>query len=311
MSSRVVQPSRTPSAGSSPRVHVVVPAYGESPYLTETLSSLVQHLPVECPISVQDDATPGDAVRSQVEPFGPRVDYWRLDRNRGVSGAFNAAADTVQEPYIVLVGPDDRGVPGMLESYLAAERMVPGAAALHPGVHVVDGDGRPASPLVDRIKSVLRPRREGRVSGSRLASSLVAGNWTYNPAIAWRTDFLREHRFDESLHTAMDLDLLLRLVLAGESLALVHSTGLEYRRHAGAVSSVNAGSKRLTEELAVLGRFAEAARRRRWRGVSWLARLAPTARLHGAVLLPRVTTAERRSILRLLASDPLRRVPAR
>jgi GT2 family glycosyltransferase len=286
------------SGGAHPPLHVIVPAYGTSPLLTETLASLVAVLPADVPLTVLDDATPSDAVSRQAEPFAPRLQYWRNERNLGVSGAFNAAVRRSRAEYVVLVGPDDRALPGFAETYLAAIAGNPGAAAVHPGVDTIDEHGRPWVSAGDKVKRVLRPRA-GRLGGQRLAARLLIGNWTYNPAIAWRTSFVREHPFDEDLHTAMDLDLLLRLAFAGQTLALVDGPALAYRRHAGAVSSINAGRKRLAEELAIHARAAREAADRHWWATSAAARLAPTARLHGLMLAGGRAGEERWATIRL------------
>lgn len=279
-------------------LQVIVPAYGKSPLLTETLASLVDVLPADVPLVVLDDATPGDDVRRQADPFAPRLEYWRNERNLGVSGAFNAAMRRSDAEYVVLVGPDDRAVPGFAQTYLAAIERYRGAAALHPGVTTIDEHGKPWVSTGDKVKRLLRPRA-GRLRGQALAARLLVGNWTYNPAIAWRVSFVREHPFNEDLHTAMDLELLLRLSLAGEEFALVDGPALEYRRHAGAVSSINAGRKRLAEELQIHAWAGREAAKRHWRRTALAARLAPTARLHGLMLASGRSGEERKAIVRL------------
>jgi GT2 family glycosyltransferase len=266
------------------RLHVVVPAYGESPLLPHTLASLVTMVPASIRVSVLDDASPTDAVRRHLEPFKDRIEYWRNDRNMGVSGAFNEAMRRSSGLYTVLVGPDDRAVSTFAATYLHAMKTNDGAAAIHPYVTTIDQTGAPGHALVDRTKQVLRPRLPSDLGGRRLARGLLVGNWTYNPAIAWRTEFVLANPFDECLHTAMDLDLLLRLAFAGETLHLTDGRALEYRRHAGAVSSVNGGAKRLREELEIHARAARTAMARGWWDVAAAAKIAPTARANGVLM---------------------------
>ena len=228
------RPSDTP-------LQVIVPAYGTSPLLTDTLASLVDVVPADVPLVVLDDASPGDDVRRQAAPFAPRVEYWRNERNLGVSGAFNAAMRRADAEYVVLVGPDDRAVPEFAQTYLAAIEQYRGAAALHPDVDTIDEHGRPWVSTGDKVKRLLRPPA-GQLRGQQLAARLLIGNWTYNPAIAWRVSFVREHPFNEQLHTAMDLDLLLRLAFAGETLALVDGRALEYRRHQRRAQAADRGA---------------------------------------------------------------------
>ncbi len=292
-------------------IEIVVPAYGGSPLLAETLRSLVGVVPADVDLTVQDDASPGPEVRDIAAAFAPRVAYRRNARNLGVSGAFNEAARLSPAAFVVLVGPDDRGVRGMVEAYRRGIELHPGVSAIHPGVRVIDEHGLVVRPLGDRVKSVLRPSRHGVLAGQRLATRLLTGNWTYNPAIAWSTAFVAAHPFDETLHTAMDLDLLLRLAFAGESLALIDDVALEYRRHSGAVSSVNAGTKRLAEELAIQRRAGQTARSLGWSRAAAAASLAPTARLHGLLLARGLPAGQRRALVELsLSRDAARDEPS-
>jgi len=105
------------SAQESVSVSVVVAAYGEVPYLEETLSSLVNSQPNSIPIFVLDDCSPTWEVRQIAQKFADRITYIRSDLNRGVSGSFNAAADLVNTDYLMLVGPDDR-VTSSLQDFL-------------------------------------------------------------------------------------------------------------------------------------------------------------------------------------------------
>lgn len=295
---------RAPAA--SDLLEIVVPAYGRSPLLTETLRSLSNFVPEGIRLSVLDDATPGLEVADQVSPFAGRISYWRNERNLGVSGAFNEAARRATAEFLVLVGPDDRGVPRMIDTYLAGIARFPTAAAIHPSVRPIDEAGRPSSNLTDRTKALLRPAGGREYSGERLAERLLLGNWTYNPAIAWRCELVRRLGFAVQLHTAMDLDLLLRLAFTGESVALVDELGLEYRRHSGAVSSMNAGSKRLREELRIHAEAATRAREMGWRRARLAAVLAPTARLHGTLVALRGPRAQRRETLGLALASASR-----
>jgi glycosyltransferase involved in cell wall biosynthesis len=263
-----------------PGFEVVVAAYGPSPYLRETMDSILANVAPEVRVTVLDDCSPDAAVRSVTDAFGTRVGYHRNERNLGTSGAFNEAMRISRSPYTVLVGPDDLLLPDAGEAYERAIGLRTGAAAIHPGVRVIDGAGAAAMPLPDRVKDILRPAA-GIHRGQELAVRLLLGNWTYNPAIAWRTDLVDTLPFDESLLTAMDLDRLLRMAEAGEALLLSDAPALAYRRHAGAVSSVNRGLQRLGEELDIHARACAAYRDLGWRTASLAAHAAPTARGHG------------------------------
>jgi glycosyltransferase involved in cell wall biosynthesis len=266
--------------GKAPSFEVVVAAYGESSYLQQTLESVVANVAPNVHITVLDDASPTDAIALIAATVAPRVRYVRNRDNRGTSGSFNEAMHLSQSDYTVLVGPDDLLLAGAGSFYTEVIQRANGAAVIHPGVVIIDEMGNAGVPLPDRVKAAIRPR-SGTHSGQGLARGLLLGNWTYNPAMAWRTDLVDTIPFDETLATAMDLDRLLRLALAGESLVLRDDPVFAYRRHSGAVSSVNRGRQRLQEELVIHARIRPLLRARRWYQAAAAATVAPTARLHG------------------------------
>ena len=59
---------------NQPLLHVMIPAFGKSPYLRQTLESAVKYLPVEVPITVIEDPSPDANLESLVKEF-PRVQY--------------------------------------------------------------------------------------------------------------------------------------------------------------------------------------------------------------------------------------------
>lgn len=277
---------------SSDELEIVVAAYGPSPYLSQTLDSTSAAMPDDIRITVLDDASPDDAVARIAATHADRVAYRRNEPNLGTSGSFNAAMRLSTARYTLLVGPDDLLLPGAADIYAAALARFPGVAAVQPAVVTIDGEGRESVALTDRVKRVLTPKA-GTLIDERLATGLLLGNWTYNPAIAWRTDLVETIPFDEGLHTAMDLDRLLRLAFAGEAFGLGEDPAFAYRRHSGAVSSVNKGRKRLAEELGIHAWARDQARTRGWRKAAVAAQAAAAARLHGLQLAATASGASR------------------
>jgi glycosyltransferase involved in cell wall biosynthesis len=265
-------------------VSVVVAAYGDVPYLEETLQSLIVTQPDSVPIYVLDDCSPTTEVHEIAQRFSNRITYIRSEVNRGVSGSFNAAADLVDTEYLMLVGPDDR-VTRSLEDFLhGVNQEAFEAVVIQPGVSVIDSVGAPVWPINDRVKNWISPKEDAIHSGESLAVSFLKGDWAYNPSLLWKVSYLRESRYDESLKTAMDLDILLRLTFEGKSLYLSGSKVFEYRRHSEAVSSKNAGTQQFGEELAIHKRAFESSKSQSWNAAMKWAKRAPTSRLHALQL---------------------------
>jgi glycosyltransferase involved in cell wall biosynthesis len=273
-----------------PSVHVLIPAYGPSPYLAEAVRSVLAVTGEAIELTVVDDASPGDEVAAVLAQLDVDVDYVRLPHNLGVAGAFDACARLSRGDYTVLLGSDD-----VLEAWYADE--IRGLLARYgrvemvmPRVTVIDAEGSAHAPLADRVKRLLAPRtdRPRVLDGEPLASSLLTGNWLYFPSIAWRTDVLRELSFRTDMGTAMDLELELRIVFGGGRLALSPRPAFRYRRHADSVSSRTATSgERFAEETVLFEWAAEQATQLGWSRASRAARLHATSRLHALVTAAR------------------------
>lgn len=278
-------------------LHVLVPAYGPSPYLLETLRSVAASADPCTVVTVVDDGSPDDGVRTAAAAAGPGVDYVRLERNFGIAGAFRACTALSQGEYTVLLGSDDllephyvREVRRLVECHASPEMVL-------PGVTVIGSAGSRTTPLADRVKRALAPRRERLLWGDRLAASLLVGNWLYFPAIAWRTDVLREKSFRQDMQTALDLDLELRIVFDGGSLAWSPVPAFRYRRHDASASSLTALSgDRFAEERALFSWAFVRARELGWRRSALAARVHPTSRMHRAIV--RASLARSRSRVR-------------
>jgi hypothetical protein len=237
-------------------------------------------------LTVVDDGTPGDAVAEICRTAGSSVEYDRLPAHVGVAGAFQACTERSSGAYTLMMGSDDVMAPGYpaVLGALVAEHAEPELATTR--VDVVDGTGASVRPLPDRVKTLLAPHGSGSrlLAGDRLVAGLLTGNWLYVPALAWRTDVLRAHGFRPDMETALDLDLVLRVLMGGGSLAWSPEVAFHYRRHGASVSSRTAVSgERFAEERALYRWAADRAGALGWRRSRWAARLRATSRLHGGL----------------------------
>ena len=109
----------------------------------------------------------------------------------------------------------------------------------------------------------------------------MLGDWLYFPAILWKTETLKQTKFDGNFHTAMDLDVFIRLLSNDQKIAFIKSKTLGYRRHSQSASSLYAKSiGRFDEEFLCHKNALDIARRKNWRTGAILAQLALTVRLH-------------------------------
>jgi hypothetical protein len=154
-------------------------------------------------------------------------------------------------------------------------------------VQVIDERGDVVTPLGDRVKQWLKKRAlELESSDELLLSTLLRGNWTYFPSLAWRRDAI-EHVNLRGFEVVQDLALLVDVLLRGERLVVDEVVVFEYRRHLSSDSSRKAVSgERFKEEAEYHRRIAAELRLRGWTRAAIAARLRATSRAHALCLLP-------------------------
>lgn len=212
-----------------------------------------------------------------------RVTHHRNPTNLGVGGNFQKCLEHATGPHVVFMGCDDLLLPNYVRVVAGALARFPDAAAVLPGVEVIDESGQPTMPVADRIKRVIAPRRSGVevMRGERLATSLMVGNWTYFPATCWNRQAIAEVGFRQDLPVTLDLALWAAVTLRGGSLVLCPETAFAYRRHRASVSSVSARElDRFVEESRLHHELTTAFTAHGWHRAAALARLRPTSRLH-------------------------------
>lgn len=291
----------------------MVPAYGDGALLRETIDSVLrQHDPAWRLTVVDDDARRGgthgaarggddDAARRGGELAAwladlgdDRLRYLPNRTRLGINRNFQRCADLARAELVVLLGADDRLLPDFVGRVRRAAAEVPDAAFIHTGATVIDQHGRPALPLADRVKRIATPPISGRrvMGGEDLAASLLHGNWMYFPSVAFRREVLQRHGFRPGYDIVLDLDLYLRILLAGGSAVLFAEPAVEYRRHRGSLSSAQAlDGSRFAEELAYFAEAAALAEAACWPRAARAARWHWTSRLHSVAKIPGVLAA--------------------
>jgi glycosyltransferase involved in cell wall biosynthesis len=267
---------------NQPLLHVMIPAYGKSPYLRQTLESAVKHLPLEVPITVIEDPSSDADLENIVKDF-PRVEYIRNKVRLGIGGNFTNSIKKSTGVFTQICGSDDIFIGNPLEKLTDVFVGDPKVSVIGFDVKVINDKNKEVKALPDVVKKLLRPKIENFVvfSNSKIFSNLMLGDWLYFPAILWRTETVKNYEFSGDFHTAMDLDILIRLLNADEKIAFIKSKVLGYRRHNQSASSLYAKSiGRFDEEFLCHKNALEIARRKNWKTGAILAQLALTVRLH-------------------------------
>lgn len=271
------------------KVDVMFPFHGDVEMMKRAARSVMGQQFQDWRLVVLDDASPGTAAADWfAENEDPRVVYLRNEENLGANGNYSKALTLAEADITVIMGADDVMLPNYLGTIVDVFEAFPHAAAVQPGVQVIDGTGRLATTLTDTVKRLAMPRvrRTVQLQGEPLAVSLSRAPWHYFPAIAWKTSTITRIGFRPDLNVVQDLALLLDIAAEGGSFVLCHELAFLYRRHKSSDSSVRAvDGRRFREEkrfyTAEALRFADMG----WTKAAAAADRHLSSRLHAATLL--------------------------
>lgn len=273
-----------------PRFEILLPYYGDVQLMQDAVRSVLAQDGDDWRLTVVDDGKEPDVPGWFESLADPRVRYYRNERNLGVTGNFNRCVELAEYDYLVLMGCDDLMHPNYLKVVREALERFPDAGIVQPGVQVIDADGNPTASLADTVKRRLyAPKDSGPVqmSGEPLALSLMRGDWLYFPSITWRTEAVQATRFRDDLGIIQDLALIVDLLLAGESLALMPEVCFSYRRHAVSESSVTQFTgKRFEEARRFFRETADRLDEHGWHRAAGASRRFIASRLHALSLVP-------------------------
>jgi glycosyltransferase involved in cell wall biosynthesis len=268
-------------------VEVMLPFYGDAALLREAVESVRTQDDGAWRLTVVDDAYPDAAAAAWLEEVGDeRIRLVRNEQNLGVSRSFQRCLDLAEADWVVFMGGDDR----MLPTYISRMRTLVDAFGdvtyIQPGVRVIDAAGRPARPLVDRVKARYRPDVDQPTVLDPVTTieTLLRGDWAYFPSICWRREVISRYGFSDRYETVLDWWLQLQLLVDGGRMLLDPEVTFEYRRHAEAASSRTAlDVSRFREEKALLLDMREIAASRGWSRARRIAALHASSRLHAVV----------------------------
>lgn len=245
------------NSADSPRIAVIVPAYGVAHLLHEALESLLAQSESRWECVVIDDGAPDD-VAAAVAPYlaDPRIRFLTTE-NRGVSAARNRAIRETSAPLVTLLDGDDLLRPRYLERIGALLEADPDARLATCNARVFGAIAH---------ETLVAQHRQGSGDGvhGSLADVLDRSFNVYIGSTFRRADFDAVGGFDEAMSHAEDFDFWVRLMLLGGHALYCNEVLGEYRvRDVSASASglrMLRGSVRVYDKvLAVLGDGPEAA----------------------------------------------------
>jgi hypothetical protein len=224
--------------GHPPSFSVVVAAYQAAATIGDAIESVRAQTVAPLEILVCDDGSTDD-LEAALAPHGDAVRLVRQD-HRGAAAARNTLLRSAVGDFVAPLDADDTFAPTRIErlSELAAER---------PDLDILTTDavfmvrGRPTGRFHDRVAFPVQGQRRAILG----ACCLIM------PAFR-RTRLLVIGGYDESLATAEDWDLLIRLFERGAAAGLVDEPLLEYRLQWSSLTSSRAET--LRDRVVVLER---------------------------------------------------------
>ncbi|HEX5729228.1 MAG TPA: glycosyltransferase family 2 protein, partial [Microbacterium sp.] len=134
------------------------------------------------------------------------------------------------------------------------------------------------------------------LTGERMATSLIRGDWLYWPSLVFRTETLQRIDFREGLPIIQDLALLMDVAFEGGTLAYNPTLAFSYRRHGGSASQKTLlDGRRFRDERTYYAEARRLADAHGWARTSRTARARVMSRLHAITELPKVLQAGNRS----------------
>jgi glycosyltransferase involved in cell wall biosynthesis len=265
---------------------IALPFYGDVGYLKLAVESIRNQSSSDWHLYVSDDGYPDPSVKEYFEELNDsRITYSRNEVNLGANRNFQHCLSLVKSELVTIMGADDLMhsdyVAQIIEAFHDDDIYI-----VHPQVNVIDEHNNRIKPLTDKMKNRIS-LAPGTYRGEEIAISLMKGNWTYFPAIAWRQNAITSIGFREGLFVSQDLGLLLDVVKKNGKLKVLPNHLFSYRRHSESDSSVRAiDGDRFREEKEFFSILQKEFDALNWKQASRAAKFHFSSRLHAGKLIP-------------------------
>lgn len=275
-------------------LEIFVPFWGDPELLRQTVESVRAQRDQDWRLIVIDDCYPDDSVPAYFAAIDDaRISYVRNEQNLGITENYREAIRRATTSHITILGCDDLLHPNYVDVIKRVIQRVPDVDVIQPGVAVIDENGTVINPLLDRVKQGLLAPRGGEgiavLTGERMATSLIRGDWLYWPSLTFRTETLKRIDFRDGLPIIQDLALLMDIAFDGGSLAYIPELAFSYRRHGSSASQKTLlDGRRFRDERAYFAIARGLADDKGWRRTRNTARARIMSRLHAVTELPGV-----------------------
>lgn len=202
-----------------PKISIIIPVYNSTRFLPAALESVFSQNYASYEIVVVDDGST-DETAVCLQPYANRIRYV-YQTNAGSAAARNTGLDLARGEYIVFLDADDLLLPGKLKEQAAFLDLRPSLGMVHSGWRIIDEQGQTVTDVT--------PWRE--------APTLDLDTWLRRKPVKMGAMMIRRAwlesvgGLDVELRQSHDVDLMLRLSLAGCQAEWVYKPTLCYRHH--------------------------------------------------------------------------------
>ncbi len=240
----------------SPPAHVfVVPAYGDSPFLSDCLMSLQSQRAAGKVILTT--STPSPFIERIARQFDAELIV--NPQASGIASDWNFALTATDARRVTLAHQDDVYYPAFLERSVELLEGSPQAVLSFTGYQEIDDAGLPVASRISRAKHFLEALTLGggrRVSRGRLRAFLSFGNPLPCSSVTFDRNRLGDFAFSTDFRSNLDWDAWLRLLERGDTFARTPERLIGRRHNAlTATARLIGQGRRQAEDLTMFRRL--------------------------------------------------------
>lgn len=228
----------------APLISVIMPTYNRAHLLPRAIQSVLDQAPDEMQFVIVDDGSQDDTPAVVAAVQDSRIDYVRLDRNRGIGYARHTAISHVRGDLVAFIDSDDLWLPGKLALQLRLMQA-------YPQLEIIFGDFMNINHLTGDEELGLYQNRAGLDVLEKTALEpgvweVVAGfprailtrNFISPPTVMLRANSIkRVGNFNQALSGPEDLEFWWRAALHGVRFGYTETPLTERHKDAASVTS--------------------------------------------------------------------------
>lgn len=224
----------------TPLISVVVPCYKSEKYIARAIDSVLAQEKVEVQIIVVEDGV-YDETSKIILSYGDKVEYIRLEKNKGASFARNIGLEKVLSEYVLFLDADDFIEGDLLIGLYNAINEKSASLAFAPCKMKWEGEQKETKFFFPKNETPLK-----------IVERWLNGGWGPNPSsILWESSEIRRiGGWNNKLTINQDGELVIRAMLNGCEVASSYSgSGIYWKHDNESVSKKTDRFKYVSQEL--------------------------------------------------------------